>query len=148
MKNEKIVWSDEYSIGIRAIDTQHKKLFMLVNKLYDLNEFTTTKEEIRSILYDFSDYMQTHFKEEEEYMFSIGYDRLEEHKKMHKKLIDSLALVIKNPVKLSILKTKMKVISKRALLTHIIKEDTKIKEFQIRDASALNITNFGEVKED
>ena len=148
VSSEKIVWNEKYSIGIRSIDNQHKKLFMLVNRLYDLNEETTTKETIRSILYDFSDYMSTHFKEEEEYMRSIGYDKLEEHKQMHKELIDTLALIIKTPANLSIIKSKIKVIAKRALVSHIINEDSKIKEFQIRDASALKITDLSEIKED
>lgn len=35
---KKVHWEDNYSIGIRSIDKQHRKLFNLVNKLYDLEE--------------------------------------------------------------------------------------------------------------
>ena len=75
--------------------------------------------------------MNTHFKDEEEYMSSIKYPQLEEHKKLHQELIDYLASVIKTPAKLEIIKTKMKVVAKRALIDHIMNEDTKIKLFKI-----------------
>ena len=130
--NEKIPWDDRYTLGIEIIDTQHKNLFASVNRLYVLlEEHKSTKDELRTILYEFSDYMNTHFKDEEEYMLSIGYDKLEEHKELHKELINYLALVIKSPAKLDIIKTKMRVVAKRALIDHIMHEDTKIKLFQM-----------------
>ena len=141
--NEQIAWSDEYIVGIKNIDSQHKKLFKLVNKLYDLKENETTKEDIRTILYDFKNYMQTHFDEEEDYMNSIGYDKLEIHKKQHQEIIDQLAKIIKIPAKLNILKAKIKIAAKRGLINHIIKEDTKIKLFHTdRKIDERNITNL------
>jgi hemerythrin len=131
--NEKIPWDNRYTLGIETLDTQHKKLFALVNRLYDLDEHKNTKEDLRIILYEFSEYMKTHFKEEEEYMSSIGYDKLYEHKELHKELIDYLAFVIKSPAKLEIIKTKMRVVAKRALIDHIMNEDTKIKLFVIEN---------------
>ncbi len=138
-KSEKIPWNDGYRIGIRAIDSQHKKLFMIVNKLYDLDNESATKEEIRSILQDFRNYMQTHFDEEEEFMRSIKYDKLEEHKKLHQNLIETLASIIKTPANLNIIKSKIKVISKRALIAHVLKEDIKIKDFIDNNEIDINI---------
>ena len=66
--HEKVHWENAYSVGIKDIDKQHKKLFELVNKLYDLNDNANIKEEIRDILYAFSDYTKVHFKDEEDYM--------------------------------------------------------------------------------
>lgn len=144
--DEKIPWDDRYSLGIEAIDTQHKQLFALVNRLYDLQENKNTKDELRTILYEFSDYMQTHFKEEEEFMLSIGYDKLEEHKQLHKDIINHLTSVIQTPTKLSIMKTKMKIVAKRALIDHIMHEDSKIKLFQIsndkNNEEAFDITDI------
>jgi hemerythrin len=131
LEDEKIPWDDRYAIGIESLDDQHKKLFRLVNRLYEIKEPKVTKERLKSILYEFSDYMQTHFHEEEEYMSSIGYDKLQEHKALHQELIDYLASVINKPAKLDIIKTKMKIVAKRALIDHIMNEDTKIKLFLI-----------------
>lgn len=127
---EDIQWNNNYSIGIRAIDTQHKALFETVNRLYILkdNEINL-KEKLKAILYDFREYTQIHFKDEEAFMHSIGYNGLDEHKKLHQKIIDSINDILKNSSSLSIVKSKMRVLSKRLLLKHIVKEDIKIKYF-------------------
>ncbi len=130
MSNEKVHWEDSYAIGIRYIDDQHKKLFDLVNKLYDLKDNANIKEEIREILYAFRDYTIIHFKDEEEYMKSISYPKLQEHKHKHKKIIDSLVQIINTPATLGIIKTKMRVIAKRVLVDHIVEEDHKIALFK------------------
>ena len=129
--HEEIPWDNRYKLGIDSIDIQHKKLFALVNRLYNLEDYESTKEELADILNEFSEYMRTHFKDEEEYMLSIEYPGLEEHKQLHQNLIDQLALVIQSSVKLSILKTKMRVIAKRAIVEHIVNEDIKIKLFEM-----------------
>lgn len=146
---EEIPWDEEYSIGIKNIDTQHKKLFSIVNRLYLLEENSKNlKEELRAVLHDFSDYTKTHFQEEEEYMRSIGYDKLQEHIELHQELIDYLNKIIKTPANLNIIKAKIKVISKRALVHHIINEDIKIKHFldsketEIQNSELEDITNF------
>ena len=126
MSNEKVHWEESYAVGIKEIDDQHKKLFDLVNKLYDLEDNENIKEDMREILYAFRDYTIVHFKDEEEYMKSIAYPALEEHRKIHEHIIDRLAQVIRTPANLNIIKTKMRVVAKRILIEHIIEEDHKI----------------------
>ncbi|WP_373034492.1 bacteriohemerythrin [Sulfurimonas sp.] len=127
--NQKVHWDDRYKLGIDAIDTQHEKLFELVNRLFDLEDSNSDKEELRKILYEFSDYMKVHFRDEEEYMASIDFPTLEEHKKLHQEIIESIAQVISTPAKLNIIKSKMRIVSKRALIDHIMHEDTKMNIF-------------------
>ncbi len=127
--NQKIPWRDTYKIGIKDIDTQHRELFDIVNRLYDLEDEQSIKEKLRTILYEFSDYMKTHFKDEEEYMLSIGYPLLKEHKQIHEDIIKSLTTIITTPAKLPIIKSKMRVVAKRVLIEHILNEDMKIKMF-------------------
>ena len=128
-ENQKVPWHDEYKIGIKNIDEQHHKLFDLVNELYNISDGADAKEHLRRVLYEFSEYMKTHFQDEEEYMLSIGYPDLEEHKQIHQNIIDNLAKVISTPAKLSIIKSKMRVVAKRVLIDHIVNEDIKIKTF-------------------
>ena len=131
--NQKIPWDDAYLIGITKVDKQHKKLFELVNKLYDLEEGEGSKEKLRELLYDFSDYVKVHFKEEEEYMNAIGFPDLKRHRAIHNSLVETLYKIIQTPAKLDIIKTKMRVIAKRVLVDHIIQEDTKIKEYVVEN---------------
>jgi hemerythrin len=134
-ENKKILWDNAYSLGIKQIDHQHKKLFDLVNELYDLEENGNIKEQIRKILYAFHDYTKVHFKDEEDYIASINFPDLENHKIIHKTIIESLSNIIHTPASLSIIKTKMRVVAKRVLIEHIVHEDSKIKTFQ--DASGV-----------
>ena len=127
--NGKVEWNQAYSVGIRLVDQQHKKLFELVNKLYDLEENDNIKEQMREILYAFRDYTIVHFKEEEDYMLDIGYPDLEDHKIIHKNIIYSLSQILQTPASLSIIKTKMRVVAKRVLVEHIVHEDQKIGAF-------------------
>ena len=32
--NTRLVWSDEYNIGVDIIDKEHKRLFKIINKLF------------------------------------------------------------------------------------------------------------------
>ncbi|MDD2906832.1 MAG: hemerythrin family protein [Sulfurimonas sp.] len=131
--NQKIAWDNSYRLGIKKIDQQHKKLFELVNRLYDLEEGVNTKEELRVILYEFSDYVKVHFQDEEDYMTSIAFPDLKNHKLLHEHLVDSLSKIIQTPAKLDIIKTKMRVLAKRVLIDHILQEDTKIKLYALQN---------------
>ena len=69
---EKILWTEEYAIGNETIDTQHKGLFKTFNSLIEaIAENDGVKSKAQEILIMLVDYMQTHFKDEEEYMASI-----------------------------------------------------------------------------
>lgn len=85
-----IEWSDKYKTGIELIDEQHKELFRLFNKIYDLynNEFLIDKyDQIIAAVEELKDYTKYHFKEEEEYMISIRYKKFFEHKLKHEDFI-------------------------------------------------------------
>lgn len=133
LENQKIPWDDSYALGIEHIDVQHKKLFDIVNRLYDLEENSNIKEGIRQILYAFRDYTITHFKDEEDFMMTIKFPDLKAHKELHQDIIDSLSKIIHTPANLSIIKSKMRIVAKRVLLDHILYEDTKIKNFYMKN---------------
>ncbi len=128
--NKNIPWEDSYKIGVSAIDDQHKQLFDLVNRLYALNENENIKEKIRTILYEFREYMLTHFKDEEVYMASIGFPGLTHHKALHEEIVEQLTNIIQTSATLNIIRTKMRVFAKRGLIDHILNEDIKIKDHQ------------------
>lgn len=80
-----LAWSTRYELGIESIDNEHKKLFRIINRLFDLE-----KEEMKSrwvckeaVKY-FKDYSYQHFLDEEAYMESVGYVGYEMHRRIHK----------------------------------------------------------------
>lgn len=89
---EKIEWTDEYLLNVPEIDTQHKKLVELINKLYDLVEKTKTYCDVRpSIVKELIDYTIYHFETEEKFLEKYEYPTLEFHKMQHKAFVDQVS---------------------------------------------------------
>lgn len=79
-------FKEEYKTGIDFIDEQHKVLFEIAEKTYNLlkNEFTLDKyDKIVSLIKELQDYTIFHFTAEEEYMKSINYKRMFTQKVEH-----------------------------------------------------------------
>ncbi|MCL2155729.1 MAG: bacteriohemerythrin [Leptospirales bacterium] len=88
MTNDTIVeWHDSYSVGIKLIDEQHKKLIELTNKLYNSCASDNEKIESDSIFFnafnEIVDYVNYHFSIEEKVMERINYPEYKMHKQIH-----------------------------------------------------------------
>ena len=86
-------WNNKYSVDIDSINGQHKKLFEIGNKLSKLvfsKESFDYNKELVSIIQELNDYIELHFKYEEDYMRKHGYIYLESHMIMHNKFIEKV----------------------------------------------------------
>ncbi|HHX94493.1 MAG TPA: hemerythrin family protein [Clostridia bacterium] len=91
-----VAWKEEYRIGIEKIDQQHRKLFEIAGRAYDIlkDPFSLDKyDQIVEIIEELKDYTIYHFNSEEEYMQSIGYKRFFSHKVQHEEFIDKIRSV-------------------------------------------------------
>lgn len=126
-----IEWSDKYKTGIELVDEQHKELFRLFNKIYDLyyNEFLIDKyDQIITAVEELKDYTKYHFKAEEEYMISIKYNKFFEHKLKHEdfiRKIDDIDYNIIDNNQQSQLLDILKFVS-NWLIDHVITVDKKV----------------------
>jgi hemerythrin len=87
------IWKKEYEIGIEKIDNEHKKIFEIANKGYELleNDFYLDKyDKIMDIVAELKEYAQFHFSEEEAYLASIGYKKLFTHKMQHDSFMEKV----------------------------------------------------------
>lgn len=94
-------WKPEFELGMEKIDNEHKKLFEIANKGYELlkNDFYVDKyDRIMEIIVELRDYAQFHFSAEEEYLASIGYKKLFTHKIEHDSFIQKVSNVNLNDV--------------------------------------------------
>jgi len=82
-----IEWHDNYSVGIKSIDQQHKKLINLINQLQTAVDYSTGEEFEREALDALVDYTRTHFSYEESLMQEYGYPGYEPHSAEHQKMI-------------------------------------------------------------
>ena len=79
-----IKWSEEYSVGVKEFDDQHKTLIDLINQLSELyaqKKFENT--EVSPVLEKFSAYAHQHLENEEHYFELFGYPQTEGHIKFH-----------------------------------------------------------------
>lgn len=86
-----IIWTEEYSVGIAEIDSQHMKLVGLINRLHTSILSKTGKEALSGILNDLVYYTVYHFETEEHYFDEYDYPGSEQHKSEHKQLIEQVA---------------------------------------------------------
>lgn len=133
-------WSEEYRLGIHAVDTQHERLFEIVGRIAALNVATSTKEDLKQILGELSSYMSEHFRDEESYMRKIAFPEYEYHHKLHQEIIEFVNRSVTNSPTIAMIQTKLKFIIKKALIDHIISEDMKIKLY----AASLKENRFDE----
>ena len=88
-----ISWKEEYSVGVEFIDKQHKKLFEIADRAYELlkNDIYIDKyDKIIEIIEELKNYAVFHFNAEEAYMERIGYKRLLSHKVEHNDFIEKV----------------------------------------------------------
>lgn len=86
-------WNENYSVDIKEIDDQHKKLTGLVNELHDAMMVGKGKEALGKVLNELVDYTHHHFATEEKYFDLYDYPKSETHKEEHKKMLENAAAI-------------------------------------------------------
>lgn len=81
-----ITWDETYSVNIREIDDQHKKLFNLINILCDAMREGRDNDVLGRVLSELIDYTVYHFDTEERLFKKHGYPEYKHHKKEHDNL--------------------------------------------------------------
>jgi hemerythrin len=80
-------WKDQYSVGIKEFDLQHKKIIQLLNELYEAMRDRKPKEVLGKIINNMTTYAAMHFQTEEKYMKQYNYPSLETHHKEHEDFV-------------------------------------------------------------
>jgi hemerythrin-like metal-binding protein len=76
-------WTDQCSVGVAAMDAQHRKLFDMVNEMHDAMRTGRGNDVLSKILDGLVTDTRSHFAAEEQLMESHGYAGYAEHKVMH-----------------------------------------------------------------
>ena len=83
-----IEWNDNLKTGINIIDEQHQELIVMLNRF---GRFRCGRECFDEAFAELKDYVNIHFKTEEDYMISLNYPEYETHKACHDEFIDIIA---------------------------------------------------------
>lgn len=127
----KILWSDSYSVGNKELDSQHKELFNIINKLNTLIDKEITGNSISKLLIDMSNYVEIHFRTEERLLEEINYpgyhDQMNSHEDFILKTIDLFDTYNTDPEAIDLVEINNYLFN--WLSEHILKEDMMYKEY-------------------
>ena len=84
-------WTQNLSVGVDLIDSQHKMWFEKADKLFEAGKNHQAKEYIGELLNFLEDYTKKHFADEEKYMLSINYPGYNAQKQAHTAFMQQLA---------------------------------------------------------
>jgi len=82
-----LTWNEGMSVGIKAIDEDHKKILSIVSSILEAINENSSESIIEKSFDDLESSVSSHFKREEDLMREIDYVDFEQHKKGHQTFI-------------------------------------------------------------
>lgn len=127
-------WKEDFSCNIAEIDNQHKRLFEIGSRLYDivsLDDDYDHYDEMMAILDELRDYTVYHFGFEEKLMKEHGFQDYESHKIEHDFFIKKINRLEKSDLDSDQKKSLMKMVTFVAdwISSHILKTDMNYKGY-------------------
>lgn len=80
-------WNNSYSVSNEEIDTQHQKLFAIINKLAESMGMGQGRKALGKIINELNDYTVIHFGTEEKIFDIVNYPEAASHKKEHAEFV-------------------------------------------------------------
>jgi hemerythrin-like metal-binding protein len=81
---KKIIWNDQFSVGVEEMDVQHQKIIRMFNTLVDNAQASAGSEKISEVLTEMVEYASEHFKCEEQLLREHAHPDLERQKTDHR----------------------------------------------------------------
>lgn len=85
-----LAWKPEYSVGIEAVDFEHREMIEMINKLYEEMSGRKDVDSIEQFLGDIHATIAAHFALEERIMQRSAYAEYDAHKDDHEELLDQI----------------------------------------------------------
>lgn len=83
-------WKEQYSLGVPAVDHEHRELIDLINALYASVKGPATNVTVIDFLGELYARISAHFALEEKIMRDSHYDQYRDHKTDHERLLDDI----------------------------------------------------------
>ena len=123
-------WHDQYLIGERAIDEQHKELFQLINDFHSHWAQLRDAKDIAIVLNRLIQYCEHHFVTEESIMEKEGFPKLEHHRQDHEKLTQTIFLLNEDlGARRELASHDVQKFCKHWLVDHIVNSDYEFRDF-------------------
>ena len=91
-----IEWTEELSVGVKELDSQHKLYFSIVNQLQRAIKLNIASDESGRTLHHLADYTVIHLNKEEELFSKYAYPDAANHITQHNFFRNKIADIIKD----------------------------------------------------
>ena len=85
-----IEWKNRYSIGVDAVDHEHRELIGLINQLHESLLSGANEPAVTAFLGEIFRAISAHFALEERFMREHRYDQFAGHKQAHEQLLEDI----------------------------------------------------------
>lgn len=85
-----IEWKSHYSVGIEAVDHEHRELIDLINEVHEKLIAGAKVPDVTAFLGEIFRGISAHFALEETFMRAHGYDHFAQHKAAHETLLEEI----------------------------------------------------------
>ncbi|MEW6652172.1 MAG: bacteriohemerythrin [Bacteroidota bacterium] len=121
----KLQWTQECKTGFDEIDSQHRLLFAICNELLDIENPSKQQDELKYLLHHLVEYVEKHFRTEEEYFAKHSYPGIKEHKVRHVEISNQIREVITLSKSMAQLKEQLDTMLDKWIRVHVLIEDKK-----------------------
>jgi diguanylate cyclase (GGDEF)-like protein/hemerythrin-like metal-binding protein len=120
-----LIWNEGMSVGIDAIDEDHKQIIAILAKLTSIHSGKISKKTIDGIFTELEDYVSLHFAREEALLEKACYKDIVNHKASHQKFVEHIPELKKQWLTEDNLACSEKIISflHRWIVNHILEDD-------------------------
>lgn len=120
-----ITWNDNFSVGIRQFDDEHKELIEIINKLYMAMKNGNSKAVMSETLEKLIKHILKHFANEEQLMLRKKYPFYEEHKRDHDEFSHKITEYKKLHQQKILHATQLMRVLRNWIINHICEKDRK-----------------------
>lgn len=92
---QRLIWRDEYLIGVDELDWEHQDLFQRLNELHDALAKSGDLDAIEDCLGEIHARVESHFALEEQYMRANKFAGYDAHKEEHDEFLEVLVELAK-----------------------------------------------------
>ena len=124
-----VAWSKEYELGNDFVDSQHKRLFELVNNISAACNDGQDVKKLNETLDFLLQYTVQHFADEEAFQIKCNFPDYERHKQLHedfKETVTEKVAEFREKGSTKYLSDTVNKIVVKWLVNHILMEDMKI----------------------
>jgi len=139
-------WSDDLSVGVELIDSDHKALIGLINELHEACEDEESPELPADTFARLIDYIEHHFLREEAVMLACGYPNADAHKSEHGRFTHEIRYIQDRYVRGEETKAADKLLTflKNWLRRHIMVDDMAYRPYAEGNEEAIDVAdNYG-----